>query len=98
MNALMKSASDYCVCDNDIELLEAGNAREEIPICRIQPVPVGRSIANGDDDVPVWTNGRLGKQLFAHRVLVDTAGYHALSLELTERPGEEARLANQPLG
>jgi hypothetical protein len=98
MNPLVERAGQHGVGDNDVELVEARNARQQIPVGRIQPVAIRRPVADGDDCVAPRTRRRCGEQLLVYGVLVDPPANRALSLELAKRGDEESRLTNQTLG
>ena len=97
MNSLVKRACEGPVCHDDVEPLESGDAREEIPVDRMEPVLIAGAVADGNDDVPPRAGGGCREDRFAHRVFVDAAGLHASPLEVAERRGEKPGLSNQPV-
>ena len=98
VNPLVKSAGQHTVGDDNIEPIEPGDARQQIPVHRVEPVLIARAIADGDDDVPPGTIGGCREDRGAHRVLVDAAGLHASPLEVAERRGKKPGLPDQSLG
>ena len=76
----------------------AGHARQQIEIGDEQAGRIGNPVGNGDDDVLKTVAPAFSHEARAQRVLVAGAAVSDAPLVGAERLGQEARLAQQPLG
>jgi hypothetical protein len=98
VNALVERSGQRAVGDDDVEALEAGGARQHVPVGRKQSVRIAAAIPDGNDDVAPGPGRRALDGRAPYLVLVDPAERPALRLELAKGRRQKTGLANQAFG
>jgi hypothetical protein len=96
MDALVKCTGEYGVGHDHVETLEAGDARQEIPVRRVQAVGFERLIGNGQYDVSIRSAGRLLHQPRAQRVFI-VAARDRTTFEVAKGGDQESGLPHEAL-
>ena len=98
MNPLVKRAGHDSIRRDDVQPLEPGKSRQQIPISRAQPVAVRRGVADSEHDVFPRIGRRRREQPLAKAVLVHSSRGIDELFEVAERADEEPRLAHETFG
>ena len=96
MQALVESGGEDAFGRDDVEGLEAWDARQQIEVRLIQAFRVRDPVGHGHDDVANRIGGRLCDQPLAQRVLVALAGLGHAPLVIAKGASEKPRLDPHP--
>ena len=97
VDALVERAGQRGVGHDDVEALEAGHARQQIPVDRAQAVRIARAIADGEHDVtprPARRQARARRRAACAR---RAARLGRQPLEMAEGADQEPCLPHEPL-